>query len=136
VVAEVDATLKPPVPLERDVQRDVVTLYRRFGCTVCSLSQGYRPGGPRHGTTRQTKGLADLRVFLPAKGLTWEHEVKRPGGEQSPEQAEFERLVTACGVAYALGGTGAALLALRDVAEFRLTISPGNLAPDDRLHLP
>lgn len=107
--------MKPKPPLEREVQRRVVALYKSAGCTVYSLSQGYRPGGAGHGTTRQTKGLPDLYVFPPShhavRGVSpWWHEVKRPGGKQTPEQREFEDLCfNTLAVDYVLGGYREAL---------------------------
>jgi hypothetical protein len=99
------------VPLEREVQRRVVALYRTVGCAVYSLSQGYRPGGPRHATTRQSKGLPDLYVFPPT-GAPWWHETKRAGGKQSPEQVGFQVRCDVGVTDYILGGTKEALLQL------------------------
>jgi len=105
--------VKPPVPTERQVQAAVVDLFRQLGGRVCSLSQGYRPGGPRHGTTRQTKGLADLRVFFPARGVCADFEVKRPGGKVTPEQMEYGCLCESCGHPWACGGVSEAVELLR-----------------------
>jgi hypothetical protein len=113
------------VKLEEKIQTRVVATYKAAGATVCSLSQGYRPGGKRHGTTRQTKGLADLYVFLPCKRIAFWHETKAPDRidqlqlpraerlaiyrrKQSPEQALFELRCTECGVPYILGGVAEA----------------------------
>lgn len=108
---------------EAQVQQRVVAIYRAAGASVCNLAQGFRPGGRRHGTTRQTKGLPDLYVFLPRRGLAWWHEVKAPDRfdlgfehmadadraamyrkKQSPEQALFELRCGECQVPYVLGG--------------------------------
>lgn len=108
---------------EASVQQRVVAIYRAAGATVCNLAQGYRPGGRRHGTTRQTKGIPDLYVFLPRRELAWWHEVKAPHRldlafeqmadadraamyrkKQTPEQVLFELLCRECQVAYILGG--------------------------------
>jgi hypothetical protein len=124
------------VPIERDVKRAVIDTYRQFGCVAWNLDQGFRPGGGRHGTTRQTKGLADVYVTFPRRRVAWWHEAKRPGGAQRPEQADFERAVVACGTAYALGGVGAALLALRDVAGLQVQVQAIHLVEGDRLTLP
>jgi len=62
---------------EEAVQRAVRILYESYGGEWYNLSQGYRPGGPRHGTTRQSKGLPDLWVFFPATGIKLWHETKR-----------------------------------------------------------
>ena len=120
------------IPTEKEVERAVVRLYRSVGLTVWSLSQGYRPGGKRHGTTRQTKGIADL--FVTGRGHALWHETKRPGGTQRPEQATFEAAAVSCGLPYALGGLGAACEALRHV--WGIQAGPIPLVPPDRLSRP
>lgn len=50
---------------EADVQRDVKALLQMYGFNVSDLSQGYRPGGRRHATTRQTPGIPDMWVTRP-----------------------------------------------------------------------
>jgi hypothetical protein len=90
--------------LEREIQADVVEVYDHLGLKVVKFSQ-YRLGSG----TRQTKGIADLKVYCERKGLTWWHEVKTPSGVQSKEQREFELMVRACHEAYVLGGMQAAL---------------------------
>lgn len=111
--------MKPKPPLERDVQRRVVAVYRTVGCIVWSLSQGYRPGGPRHATTRQSKGLPDLYVMCPVRDgirrLVFWHEVKRPGGKQTPEQMHFQIACELRGIGYVLGGMPEAVEALADM---------------------
>ena len=62
---------------EDAVQRAVRILYESYGGQWYNLSQGFRPGGARHGTTRQSKGLPDLWVFFPASGFKLWHETKR-----------------------------------------------------------
>lgn len=96
--------MKPPAPLEREVKRAVLDFYAQVGVRVWNLDQGFRPGGKRHGTTRQSKGIADLYCTWSHGYAAWWVELKRPGGKQSPEQAEFQRSVEACGVGYVLGG--------------------------------
>ena len=97
-------------PLEKDIHRAVAQFYKLCGCHVYNLAQGYRPGGKRHGSTRQTEGLADLYVLWPARGVAWWHEVKRPGkyGVISPAQSDFDRLNGLCGVTVVTGGLGEA----------------------------
>lgn len=56
---------------ESDVQRDVKAILELYGFDVTDTSQGYRPGGRRHGTTRITRGTPDLFVTRPPK-----HEVR------------------------------------------------------------
>lgn len=89
---------------EREIQRAIVQLCRQLGGVVYSLSQGYRPGGRRHATTRQTKGLADLYVIFPAKKRVMWIEVKRPGQKPTPEQRRFAELNRLCGVMSVIGG--------------------------------
>jgi hypothetical protein len=86
--------LAPPAgPLEREIKNAIITFLRDIGCKVYNLDQGFRPGGPRHGTTRQTKGLGDLYAIMPsafpsAFPVLW-IEVKRRGNKRSPEQDAF-----------------------------------------------
>ena len=54
----------------------VRAVYARAGGFWYDLSQGFRPGGKRHGSTRQTPGLGDLFVIFPPTGLTLWHETK------------------------------------------------------------
>lgn len=112
---------RAPLPTERQVQQRVVATYEAVGCLVANFAQGYRPGGRGHATTRQTKGIPDLYVFPPrrlafrADGNVdpfW-HEVKRPGGVQSPEQKRWQEECENRGVGYVLGGVNEALAYLR-----------------------
>lgn len=113
---------------EADVQHGVVDFYQTAGGVVCDLSQGFRPGGRRHGTTRQTKGLGDLYVFFPYLGFALWHETKasdRPPDDpkrqeslrekQSDEQRWFEDQCRACRVPYVLGGVAEAVAALEQL---------------------
>jgi hypothetical protein len=87
-------------PREKDVKRGVVKFLRDIGCHVYNLDQGYRPGGRRHATTRQTKGLPDLFAVWPRSpggSLVFWIEVKRPGGRRSTEQVQFAARVMAAG---------------------------------------
>lgn len=63
--------------LEKDVEREIVKALSKMGFFVSTLSQGYRPGGRRHATTRQTKGIPDLYFQHPRHGTGW-LEVKGP----------------------------------------------------------
>jgi hypothetical protein len=116
-----------PVPLERDVQRDVIAAYERVGCFVARMEQSYRRGSRRE---PGTPGVPDLYVFPPLRtdqahaarvghaanaAAPWWHETKRPGGVQSPEQIKWQTRCTARGVAYVLGGVQEALGHLRQV---------------------
>lgn len=107
------AALELFAPLEKDVQRDVMALLRGCGCRVFNLSQGYRPGGARHGTTRQTRGLPDLYVFPPRGLAPFWCEIKRLGGTQSPEQMGFQSLCAEAGTGYIVGGVAEVVTHLR-----------------------
>lgn len=76
---------RPPPPLERTIQRQIVQALRAAGWAVWSTSQGYRsaPGG-----TRMAPGLPDLYCRHPRRGAVW-IEVKRPGGRVREAQAAF-----------------------------------------------
>ena len=119
---------------EDEVQRGVVKFYGDVGGSVCSLSQGYRPGGGRHGTTRQTKGLPDVYVFFPYLRVptTLWHETKAtdyPEGDprrikehrdkQRPEQVAFEMKCHAAQQMYVLGGVPEAVLAYKQLQRAR-----------------
>jgi len=116
-----------PVPLECDVQHDVIVAYERVGCFVARMEQSYRRGSRRE---PGTPGVPDLYVFPPLReaqanaarvghaaicAAPWWHETKRPGGLQSPEQIKWQGRCMARGVAYVLGGVQAALVHLRQV---------------------
>lgn len=91
---------------ETQVQEKIKSFWRSIGGFVNDLSQGYRPGGRRHGSTRQTKGLADLYLVHTGRGLVCWWETKKPSDVdgQTPEQAEFERRNAACGIPSGHGG--------------------------------
>jgi hypothetical protein len=113
--------------IESAVQNAVKEIFQLYGADIYDLSQGYRPGGKRHGTTRQSKGLADLYVFFPRwQTAIWFEVKKRPdewplNGVESSVRREFYRKVqtdhqmvfethcAACGVRYLLGGLEEAL---------------------------
>ena len=102
--------------LEKEIQADVVKLYRAFSCIVYKLSQ------PR--ATKQTPGIGDLYVFWPEmRGLgptAWWHETKTPTGEQRPDQREFQRLCEAVeSRSYVMGGLVAAESKLREIGAMR-----------------
>ena len=92
---------------EKQVQRDVVKLYRKVGCEVVIFSQ------PRK--TMQTPGIPDLRVYLVRKGLAWWHETKTPKGKQRLAQGDFQDRAEQCGETYVMGGLEAAIAQLRKV---------------------
>lgn len=92
------------VRLEREIQRDVVKLYRAHGCVVYEFSQKR--------ASKQTPGIGDLYVFNPelhAYGpAAWWHEVKTATGRLRPDQNVFGELCQQCGVWYVVGGVAAA----------------------------
>ena len=51
---------------ENDVQKAIKTILKTKGFQIIDTSQGFRPGGKRHGTTRITKGTPDLYVWRKA----------------------------------------------------------------------
>lgn len=93
--------------LEKEIQLDVMRLYRRFGCVIYNLSQARR--------TKQTPGLGDLFGFTPMlyiqpSRIPFWHETKTPTGRLRPDQREFHDFCqeTAGGVRHIVGGVGAA----------------------------
>ena len=102
-----------PLPLEKHVQKAVADLFSQVGGIVNNLSQGYRPGGRRHGTTRQSKGLGDLYVQFPVKGVALWWETKRQGGTQTEDQRKFQWRNEACGVPSGCGGVPEAVEMLK-----------------------
>lgn len=93
--------------LERQIQADVVRLYRAHGCIVYSLSQTR--------ASKQTPGIGDIYVLNPVKKRAWWHETKTPSGRQSPDQREFALLCHSCTVGYVLGGVEAARMHLKAI---------------------
>ncbi len=61
---------------ETHVQGVSKKLWGRIGAKIYDLSQGYRPGGKRHATTRQTPGIPDLWIFVPNLNVGLWMEVK------------------------------------------------------------
>ncbi len=53
---------------ENDVQTAIKQVLKVWGFDIIDTSQGYRPGGKRHGTTRITKGTPDLFVWRKPRG--------------------------------------------------------------------
>lgn len=98
-----DARAEPLAGFERDPnieedeeQIEVVRIFRAYGATVRSTSQK-RP-------SKVAPGIADLIVMFPARGFALWWEVKRQvGGEQRPDQIEFEKDCRASGWTYRLG---------------------------------
>jgi len=88
--------VKVDLSRETDVQRAVMRVYQAFGCEVRRFNEGRR--------TRISEGWPDIFVFCRQKATHWVHEVKVPGGEQSPQQSETQELCEACRLPYILGG--------------------------------
>lgn len=86
--------------LEREIQADVVKVYRAIGCKIWSHSE------PRR--AKLTAGYPDLTVMHPGRRLTWYHETKTPAGSLRPAQLEFLATAASCGVAVVVGGVRAA----------------------------
>jgi hypothetical protein len=92
---------------EAQVQEKIKSFWRSIGGFVNDYSQGYRPGGRHHGSTRQTEGVADLLLQHEGRGVALFWETKRPGQEQSgltDAQRAFERRNEACGIPSGHGG--------------------------------
>ena len=94
-----------PLTRERDVQTDVVALYKSIGAATYSTSV-YRPGG-----AKIAAGIPDLIVLHPRLGV-WFHEVKRPKGKQTDEQILFQTRCAQANVVYVVGGLEEARAAL------------------------
>ena len=92
---------------EKAVAHRVGHIYAALGAFIAWTSQ-YRP-------SMVTPGLPDMIVLLPrGKGVLF-HEVKRPGGRQSPAQKAFQESCETAGVRYVLGGADAAWHALEEL---------------------
>ena len=93
-----------PEPTEAQVQHACRELLHTLGWWTGNFSQGYRPGGRRHGTTRQTKGLPDFIAIHKARGQVLFWETKRPSGKRSPEQVFVGDLLLCTPALYGFGG--------------------------------
>lgn len=83
--------------VDEDVEQAKVSeLFRAYGAVVLNTSQK-RP-------SKVAPGIADLIVFFPTRGFALWWEVKRQvGGEQRPDQVQFEGWCRASGWTYRLG---------------------------------
>ena len=104
--------MKSRPPLEREIPREVVRLYRLAGCFTYSTSQAR--------ASHIALGLPDLYVMSP-RGMTpyndgtgafW-HETKRPGGKLRASQQGFIRAAEECGVKVVVGGVAEAVAHLK-----------------------
>lgn len=82
---------------ERQTQNASKRLLEALGFWVADTSQGYRPGGRRHGTTRVTKGLPDLYAIHERLGYMVWIEVKGPTTKVTPEQYAWQERVQRAG---------------------------------------
>lgn len=99
-------------PTERQVQASVKKALKMFGFHVSDFSQGYRPGGRRHGSTRQTPGIPDCYAQHRSLPVRFWVEVKKPGGRLTEAQAAWHERERAAGGLVLVMTSGA------DMAEF------------------
>ena len=104
--------------LERQIQVDVVNLYKAFGCQVWSHSELRK--------TKATPGYPDLTLLHPRRGLYFYHETKTPTGTLEPAQVTFRSVAAACGLTVVAGGVTAA-------EEFLISCSIAEHAPSGSL---
>lgn len=91
---------------EAEERIEVRDLYVSAGCDMWENSQFRK--------ARLRPGIPDAWVFPPdGHRLGWWHEVKRPGGERSPEQDEFMKKCIASRTPYVCGGLMSAKMMLR-----------------------
>lgn len=113
--------MRPAKALESEEQRDVTKLVRRLGGNVVSFSQ------PRR--TMQTPGIPDLKIYFPARGLTWWQEMKRMEGgkmtKQRKEQVEFQVMAEKCGEVYVKGGYDSVVKHMESVGILAVTHQGG-----------
>lgn len=105
---------------EKQVQADVVRLFRQFGGEVIDTSQPF--------AAAITPGLADLLVFFPRRHQMCFFETKAAGGRQSAAQQRFQGLVEACGGHYVLGGMDEAIAYLQEIGLVPTTYRRAGLA--------
>ena len=92
---------------EKEIQREVVRLYRLAGCFTYSTSQAR--------ASHIALGLPDLYVMTRRSGVAdgfW-HETKRPGGKLRASQQGFIRAAEECGVKVVVGGVAEAVAHLK-----------------------
>lgn len=74
-------------------ERSIVSAARTLGFAVFSFAQGYRPDH----STRQTKGIPDLYLVHPKRGLRLWWETKAPGRTRTDSQERFAGIVSEAG---------------------------------------
>lgn len=100
---------------EVEVQWQVKRAAEALGFACYDTSQGYRPGGRRHGTTRVTKGFPDLVLIHRSRPLILFVEVKGERTRVTSEQVVFQERVKRAGGHAAI---------CRSVEEFRDFVTP------------
>ena len=82
---------------ERELQKAGTDLLKQLGFDVSNLSQGFRPGGRRHGSTRQRPGLPDTYCRHVLKRLRFWIEWKGPETRVTDHQRSWHELEAASG---------------------------------------
>ena len=83
---------------EASVERKIIQLAELVGFRLlCKSSQGFRPGGKGHGTTRITTGFPDLLFGHPVHKVLVFVEVKSPGGRLRQSQRAWHAMANGCG---------------------------------------
>ena len=106
------------LPLEKEIQADIVKLLKTVGAAVYKI--GTKRKKCDHQGTMQTPGIADLCAFVPvpawaggAAGVSYKRkspwvqlwvEVKRPGEKMSEAQFQFRLNVREAGCEHVTGG--------------------------------
>jgi len=88
--------------LEKDIQRQIckyLQLKGYFFTRVNTIGLFDAKRGVRRKNPYITKGMPDILVFVPQKGI-YGLEVKREGAYQSPEQKHFENMFDMAGGKY------------------------------------
>lgn len=93
--------------LEREIQAEIVRLYRAYGFIVWILSQKR--------ASKQSPGIPDVYAVNPRTGHVIWHEVKTPTGRQSAAQSTFQEEHRGSAVHYVLGGVAAARAILNEL---------------------
>lgn len=103
--AEIEArAAEEDARLEREIQAEVVRIYRANGCVVYSTSSTRR--------SRIAAGIPDLIVFHAGAGVHLYHETKTPRGKLRPDQVDFAEQCIRTNTVHIVGGVQAAELAV------------------------
>ena len=97
------------LPLEKDIQADIVKLLETVGAAVYKIGTTRKKGD--HQGTMQTPGIPDLCAFVEIPKGRWSPdlvqlwiEVKRPGGTCSEAQDAFTANAVMAGCQHVVGG--------------------------------